>query len=569
MKKYLMLLILAFTPLILGAQNQFIIKDVNGRIVRSNGLMLDYLSYNPIAISIFNRWSPEPNANEKFAINRLIDTIEYYGVWDKADIYRIYAANSETSANINIKSTSFTAAPQNSYTFFDNEGYGGDGATAYIMENYNPYVDADSFQLSNATVHMYNNSNNLATNDMLFSMYDGTNWIELFNLATSSFRIRLNNLTAETFVYAHKNNILGGLTLTRDNSNDLRFMRDNGIYVSENEPESALPNQANGLFVLAWNNQGNPATENNNTASFFYIGAALTQLQSQKQYEAEKLFLDYFGKSPSIVINEITIDPLGGGNYTSIGDALDGITDNNYWNQYNLNISDTLYEFGLDFADKDYIHLIGNDTSTAKIIGYLPADTTEAAIQATSTIDCHYTNFTVRNVHISIQNGRYAVHSDAGVADEIESSLGVTQNFIGCKFTHEGNAEANVFYGHTVWNTPDAFGAGFSYNMTVNIDSCEAISKGDVVTTSRGISMHSATSSVYKSTMNISNTICRTNTTYALRIGMLFNNQDEYYFDNVQLFGGGFLINGSGTYDNNTTEIGTDPIILNGNLIAD
>lgn len=522
---------------------------------------------NPIADSIGNRWVPVADSSELIILATLTDTLDYYGIWDKADIYRIYAANSEASAVINTKNTSFTATPQNSITFTEHEGYSGNGSTMYIQENFNPAVDADSFQLNNATIHLYNNDNNLTPNDMLFGMKDiSDNWLECFFGATE-YRFRLNNLSSGfVFNEPHENNIMGGITITRDRDDSLNFVKNDGVRVWQQSNSSALPNHVNGQYTLAWNNNGATQVHSGNTASFMYMGAALTQLQAQKLYQAEKRYLEAFGTSAdTIVFNEVTIDPDGGGDYTSITDALAAITNNTSRNQYNLNISDTLYEVGIEM--KDWIHLIGDDTSTAKIIGYLPADTTEAAIIQTSTIDCDYVNCNFENIHISIQNGRYAIHSDAGSA--IYRSEGATQNFTGCKIVHEGNAEADAFWGHEVWATTDALGAGLSFNMTINVNNCEAVSKGTSTTTSRGIAQHAATASTYKSIMNISNTICRTNTTYALRIGMLFNNQDEYYFNDVEMYGGGLLIDGAGTYTDNTTEVGTEPIILNGNLIAD
>ncbi len=531
---------------------------------RTDGVINLYFTqeYNDKAVSLFSRMNPEPNNSEKFAINRLIDTIDYYGIWNKADIYRGYASNSETSANLNWKSTSFTALPQNSPTFTTYEGYTGNGTDTYIRENYNPSLESDSFQLDNSTIHVYLNSNDLSVNDMITAIYDGTNWIEMFH-STNALRLRLNSSGSTS--YTDWSNIRGGITITRDNSTTQKYMRNDGIYLSSSLTSTALPNQSNGLFSLAWNNNGNPSTYNLNTISFIYIGAALTELQSQKLYEAEKLYLDYFNKTPTIVTNEITVDPDGGADYTTIAAALSAITDNSYWNQYNINIEDdTIYEVDLEW--KNYVNLIGNDTATAKVIGYIPEDSSQTYIQNTSTIDAQYVNCTFRNVHISIQNGRYAIHSDSGSE---ESSLSISQNFTDCKIVHEGNDEADTYHSGVVWGTPDAMGMGFSGNMVVNINRCYTESKADYANTSRGIAMHSTTVENDPSKMYISNTICKTGDSYALRIGMLFNNQDEYYFDNVQMYDGGLLIDGAGTYTDNTTQTGTNPIILNGSLIAD
>ena len=90
MKKPLTIILLFICSVGFG-QTSYIVIGKGGEVVIGKGgevVMSEH--YNPIAKSIFGRWMPNPTDSSKFAINEFIDTIDYYGIYEKADIYRIY-----------------------------------------------------------------------------------------------------------------------------------------------------------------------------------------------------------------------------------------------------------------------------------------------------------------------------------------------------------------------------------------------------------------------------------------------------------------------------------------------
>jgi hypothetical protein len=79
------------------------------------------------------------------------------------------------------------------------------------------------------------------------------------------------------------------------------------------------------------------------------------------------------------------------------------------------------------------VSLIGANEATTIVQGYLPEDSTTALVDATSTIDAHYT-CKLQNLTITAQNMRYPIHSDGGT---VENTIEIDN----CTIIHYGNYE--------------------------------------------------------------------------------------------------------------------------------
>lgn len=519
--------------------------------------------YNFYADTLFARMSATPTDSFKFAVNRLLTRLYVANVLDSADIYRVIAAPDTQVAKMNLVSRDFTATILGTESFTKYQGYTGNGSNFAIQSNFIPSVNGVHYRLNSASIHVWNNNNNIVNNKMLTGVSDGTNWIEM-NVLTTDLRGRVNNTIAGgSYTPAHGNNIVGGITIKRDASNTIKMQRNDGYFTTSGTVNSsALPSKQ--IYSLAFNNNGSTGNISTNQLSFIYIGGALTDAMAVELFNAEKEYLEYFGTIFPTTTVDVTVKKDGTEDYTSIADALVGITDASRWKIYNIHFSESFTSKG-QLQMKNYVNIIGADTATSKIICELPDDTTEAAVIATAAIRCSGINFTIRNCHISVQNGRYAVHNDAGAVNIYPA---ITQNFINCKFEHKGNVGVDTYHSKTVFEPIDAYGCGLSGNVNINIDSCVAITAGTIASKSRGLAFHAATSSVLPAIVTIRNTECYSAAKYGLRVGMLFNNKDEYHFTNVSLYKP-LYIDGSGTYTNNTTITGTNPQVLNGTIICD
>lgn len=161
----------------------------------------------------------------------------------------------------------------------------------------------------------------------------------------------------------------------------------------------------------------------------------------------------------------ITVAPTGG-NYTTITAALAGITDATATNQYNIDLFPGTYN-EINVTTKDYVHIIGRSKANCIINGYQAPSTSNALIEANSTVDLA-TYSTLSNVTILGQNVRYAIHSDGTTTDK-------TLQLINCYVEHKGNAEAradriaNSQDPNLVFAGENALGCGSKSGQLMNI----------------------------------------------------------------------------------------------------
>lgn len=562
--------LLAFLPAL--SFGQFAPGGVLGR-VDDGGLSRDvvYVSdlYNDLADSLFARMNSVASDSFKFAANRLIVKLYNAGIFEKADVYRIYASQDTQSASLNIASSEFKATLMGTVNLQQYNGLAGNATNFYIKENYNPGTDSINFKKNRSTIHYYINSDVLTDAKYLGGIIN-TNWIGA-TVRTTNFNMRLNN-GSDSYNpnYVPINSIQFAHTITRDSSAYIRYMLSDGTYITSTTraaplnllASTAIPNQAKGMYALAINNAGNVTGYSGNTISFEYIGGNLTELQAQITTQAEDEYLTYFGKKRAITYTEVDVKKDGTGDYLTIKAALAGITDATYYKRYNVNFADT-FTSKEALQMKNFVNIIGQDTITSRIICDLPADTTEAVIIATSAIDCDAITFEIKNCYVAVRNGRYAIHSDDGAPD-LRYSMGFTQTIDSCKIVHLGNATADANYEHEVWETTQAMGVGLSWNYILNISNSELKSYGTNATESEALGIHGNSAATYKSVCTLTNLRLISVVNYSLKLNLIVNNKDTYNFSNVYMSDGLRLI-GDGTYTDNTTFINN---YLNGTLIC-
>jgi len=162
-------------------------------------------------------------------------------------------------------------------------------------------------------------------------------------------------------------------------------------------------------------------------ATHAFIGTQTNLIpNSYYTYSARSLFYDV------VTIQTITVDINGVEDIPNLvfTDIATALTYADYGTV--INIAAGVYEEN-NLRPVKGVSLIGADKDTTIIQGYLPEDSTTALVNATSTIDAHYTS-KLQNLTITAQNMRYPVHSDGGtVENTIEAD--------NCKIIHLGNYE--------------------------------------------------------------------------------------------------------------------------------
>lgn len=225
--------------------------------------------------------------------------------------------------------------------------------------------------------------------------------------------------------------------------------------------------------------------------------------------------------SPLIIKeNNITVDPSGASDFTTIKGALDSIVNphkNNIYNVYikngtynifnelggetyfkSLTSGNTSMECGLVLPN--YVNLIGLGSNVILECRPTVAQTTDIAVGLASIINKRGTNI-IKNLILKAENMRYAVHDETSGISDYYNSETIIEN---CEIIHYGNDSSFT------WGTPNPYAVGFDVgnkyifkntkfiaygwgvplsfhdrvsNTTptnIEIDGCEMISKGSI-----------------------------------------------------------------------------------------
>lgn len=99
-----------------------------------------------------------PSASQQTLQNQLVVDLKDGGIWSKLDTFGVFATDGDSDfALIDwIRLSDYTAV--NSPTFTTNQGFTGDGASAYIDTNYNPATSGTNYTLNDASISIWNNT---------------------------------------------------------------------------------------------------------------------------------------------------------------------------------------------------------------------------------------------------------------------------------------------------------------------------------------------------------------------------------------------------------------------------
>lgn len=158
----------------------------------------------------------------------------------------------------------------------------------------------------------------------------------------------------------------------------------------------------------------------------------------------------------SDIVNYKKINVGVGENYTTINDALNSITDNDYYNRYIIFIKKGEYNETINC--KDYVDLIGEDKYKS-IINYTPTLSDDYADKSTifATVTCNIENLTIKTT-----NTKYPIHSDGGYNTEYKLKI---KN---CYIQHNGFTDVPTRAGTGI-------GIGLYEKQHILIDNCEVI----------------------------------------------------------------------------------------------
>lgn len=220
------------------------------------------------------------SAAEQAAYKAMICGIVADGNFAGLDVLYIFATNTQTTALLNLVSTSFSGTTHGTVSFSADHGYTGDASTFYIDSGFVP--TASNFTQNSASAGCYVLNSRVAQQawvelgetaaniDLQINPLSGTGGGGLsYGITTTAFQISIANANAQ-----------GSYLVSRTASNS-DFMFKNGASINTAADASAAPSATQKFFVLAENTGSQTAGAfSGDTIAAAWWGAGMTTTQA-------------------------------------------------------------------------------------------------------------------------------------------------------------------------------------------------------------------------------------------------------------------------------------------------
>lgn len=102
-----------------------------------------------------------PTGLQQIAGDLLIRELKVAGVWDKLDVFYVFATDNSALATLNwINPSAHRASLHSSPSFIAKKGFEGNGSSSYLSLNYNPSTNATNYTQNSASIGVYTNGDN-------------------------------------------------------------------------------------------------------------------------------------------------------------------------------------------------------------------------------------------------------------------------------------------------------------------------------------------------------------------------------------------------------------------------
>ena len=249
---------------------------MNNLYIKSRAL--DVSIYEPEYQSILNYATAKgftlPSVNQRVNQNLLLKNLKTNGIWYKLDSFAVMATDGDTNYSLIDwkKLTQMTAV--NSPAFTVNQGFKGNGTSAYINTGFIPSALNNNYSLNNASFGYWAYS---------FFESEGVK-VNIGVRNSTSLGITYPGGYLEAFLFLNTNNttnaslssistVLGLRHFNRINSNGSNFYTASGLIGSNSNISGTLSTFPFYLFCL--NSGGSPIGFSSTDMSFFFAGSSL------------------------------------------------------------------------------------------------------------------------------------------------------------------------------------------------------------------------------------------------------------------------------------------------------
>ncbi len=245
---------------------------INRRIVLSKSVYSTVVVYDTDAQNYFDycALSTPISTARKTIYNDLFVGLKADGNYSKLDRLGIFASEVEDPALIDlITPGGISCISINSPVWAVDQGYTGDGASAYIETSYNPFSDGINFIQNSASIGTYSRTN-LAELSVDAGVTDVSNYTQVISKLNDNNAYGAINTTADYATTSVINSL--GLTSIVRSGASLQILYKNGVSIATGTTTSTIP--VNGtIYLLCRDTNGVPTLFSNKQIACFFVGS--------------------------------------------------------------------------------------------------------------------------------------------------------------------------------------------------------------------------------------------------------------------------------------------------------
>lgn len=226
------------------------------------------------------------NGTQTSAYTTMICGLVTDGVWPNLDGFWVFPTNTTTTANLNLKSASFTLTSPAFPSFTAGQGYTGNGSTQYLDTGINPSGGGLNYTQNAATIAACTFTNRTTGNTSVsIGAIAGTfAYIQPFVVGTG-VNYNVNGSTFPTFSVTTAQ---GSMIVSRTSSSAYTLYINGASSATATDTSTAVP--SGNIYILAANNSGTPGNFNADQVGWAAVGA-LTGAQSIALHNRVHAFL--------------------------------------------------------------------------------------------------------------------------------------------------------------------------------------------------------------------------------------------------------------------------------------
>ncbi len=209
------------------------------------------------------------------------------GTWAALDALYIFAAPTQTIANMNLVSSSYTITPHGGITFTANSNYQSDGSTGYLDTGFNPNTAGGHFSQNAASLGSYvlaANANNNLVDLGGGDSGSGRDYLENYSTGGLSPQGDINGAVWQ--VTGASTQGLAILQINSSSNVSMDMFQTGGPFSSNSNTASpAAPMNAN-FFIGAYGNNGTASNFTPDTIAAIFFGANINATQMSNRINA-------------------------------------------------------------------------------------------------------------------------------------------------------------------------------------------------------------------------------------------------------------------------------------------